>query len=75
MGFTYDPTYIAGSDAFSEYGGFVAYKDYSWYDGNIYWTPNYQGEETEYIREMNARVREYLNASWNTVKTNYFEDR
>ncbi|MBQ3866059.1 MAG: LTA synthase family protein, partial [Clostridia bacterium] len=72
MGFAYDPTYIAGSDAFSEYGGFVAFKDYSWYDGNIYWTPDYQGEETEYIREMNARVRAFLNASWNTVKTNYF---
>lgn len=77
MGFSYDPTYLAGSDAFSEYGGFVAFKDYSWYDGTTYWSPNFEeGEpEDEKTQEMCRMVREFVNASWDTVKSNYFAYR
>lgn len=76
MGFAYDPTYYAGSDAFSEYGGFVVFRDYSWYDGTTWWTPYDDPEtETEEIREMSRVVREYINASWDTIKTNYFLDK
>ncbi len=73
MGFSYDPTYLAGSDAFSDYGGFVAFRDYSWYDGETWWTPEFDPAlETSLTREMCRKVRAYLNASWDTVRSNYF---
>lgn len=71
-GLDYDPRYLAGADAFGEKGGFVCFKDYSWIDSETYWTPTYEGKETEHIKERTQEVRELLNASWDTVKTNYF---
>ena len=72
FGLDYHPRYLVGNDAFSEKGGFVCFKDYSWIDSDTYWTPDYAGGETEAIRQRNQEVRALLNASWNTVKCNYF---
>ena len=38
----------------------------------MHWTPDFEGETTEGIRARCQEVRELLNVSWNTVKTNYF---
>ncbi len=73
FGLDYNARYLVGDDAFGDGGGFVCFKDYSWIDGETYWYPEYDGEETEKIRERNREVREKLVTSWNTVKTNYFE--
>ncbi len=72
FGLDYNPRYLIGNDAFGDQGGYVCFKDYSWIDSEIHWTPEYEGEETEAIKERCDEVRELLNASWNTVKTNYF---
>ncbi len=72
FGLEYDARYLVGHDAFSEEGGFVCFSDYSWIDSEMYWTPDYQGEETEKIKERNREVKALLSTSWNTVKTNYF---
>ena len=69
----YNPRYILGADAFGDEGGFVAFKDYSWIDSEMLWTPEYEGEETEHIKERNKEVREFLNTSWDTVRSNYFQ--
>ena len=68
----YNPRYSIGNDAFGEGGGFVCFKDYSWIDSEMLWTPDYEGEVTP---EIEARCREVvtlLNASWDTVKCDYF---
>lgn len=68
----YNPRYSIGSDAFGEGGGFVCFKDYAWIDSEYMWTPDYEGELTP---EMEARCQEavaLLNASWDTVKSDYF---
>lgn len=71
FGLAYDPTYLIGNDAFGDGGGYVAFSDYSWYDGEIYYHSDYEGEITSELREMNQKAFEMLNASWNTVITNY----
>jgi len=72
FGLQYNPRYLVGSDAFGTEGGFVCFKDYSWIDSEMHWTPDFEGETTEGIRARCQEVRELLNVSWNTVKTNYF---
>ncbi len=72
FGLDYNARYLAGNDAFGDKGGFVCFKDYSWIDETMQWTPEYQGEMTEHVQKRNQEVRSLLNASWNTVKTNYF---
>ena len=72
-GLDYNPRYILGSDAFGEGGGFVAFKDYAWIDSQMLWTPDYEGETTEEIEARCQEVVTFLNASWDTVRTNYFQ--
>ncbi len=74
MGFSYDPTHLAGSDAFSSSGGVVAFRDLSWYDGETYWTPDIPVNElSPDVQEKSRAVWEWLNASWDTVRCNYFD--
>ena len=73
FGLDYNARYLVGNDAFGDKGGFVCFKDYSWIDSETYWTPEYEGEVTEHIEKRNQEVRALLNASWNTVKCNYFD--
>ncbi|MBP5288323.1 MAG: sulfatase-like hydrolase/transferase [Clostridia bacterium] len=76
MGFKYDPTYYAGADAFSDYGGFVAFRDYSWYDGETWYSAGDPNQaETPEIMEKSRKIQEWLNASWDTIKTNYFAEK
>ncbi|MBE6712864.1 MAG: hypothetical protein E7580_05010 [Ruminococcaceae bacterium] len=68
----YNPRYSIGNDAFGEGGGFVCFKDYSWIDENMLWTPDYEGELTPEIKARCQEVVRVLNASWDTVKCDYF---
>ena len=68
----YNARYCLGSDAFSDEGGFVCFKDYSWIDSTMLWTPDYEGEMTEEIKARCEEVQTLLNASWDTVKCDYF---
>lgn len=72
FGIPYDPTFLLGDDAFSDRGGIVMFKDYSWYDGTVYWTPEFDGVETEEILEKCRLVRQTIQVSWNVVRTNFF---
>jgi phosphoglycerol transferase MdoB-like AlkP superfamily enzyme len=68
----YNPRYSIGNDAFGEGGGFVCFKDYSWIDSEMLWTPDYEGEVTPEIEARCQEVITLLNASWDTVKCDYF---
>lgn len=68
----YNPRYSIGNDAFGEGGGFVCFKDYSWIDSTTLWTPDYEGEVTPEIEARCQEVVTLLNASWDTVKCDYF---
>ena len=69
-----DGRYYVGNDAFSENGGYVFFADYSWYDGTQYWKPGDPADAEEIIAR-NEEIRERINASWNTMNTNYFFHR
>ena len=73
FGLEYNARYLVGNDAFGTEGGFVAFKDYSYLDQDLYWNPDLKIQETEEIARRKQEVRSLLTASWNTVKTNYFQ--
>jgi len=73
FGLDYDARYLIGNDAFGEDGGFVCFKDFSWIDSDTNWNTDEDLEETAEIRARNQEVHELLSASWETVKTNYFQ--
>ncbi|MDO4567300.1 MAG: sulfatase-like hydrolase/transferase, partial [Oscillospiraceae bacterium] len=64
--------YYAGDDIFGEGGGCVIFKNYNWYDGDIYYSSEYEGETTEYIKHMNEQVHLRLDNAWATLQSNYF---
>ena len=64
--------YYIGDDIFGDGGGYVIFKGNNWYDGEIYYTPNYTGELTEEIQARNAEISRRVNAAWDTLRSNYF---
>lgn len=64
--------YYPGNDIFGDGGGYVIFRNYNWYDGEIYYSADYGGEITEYITEMNETVQTTVNMAWATLKCNYF---
>ncbi|MGM9639988.1 MAG: LTA synthase family protein [Faecousia sp.] len=64
--------YYIGDDIFGDGGGYVIFKGNNWYDGEIYYTPNYTGELTEEIQTRNAEISRRVNAAWDTLRSNYF---
>lgn len=72
FGLDSDGRYYVGNDAFSEHGGYVIFKDYSWYDGETYWRSTAATELTETARARNEEITQRLEMSWNTMKLNYF---
>ncbi|MBR6513503.1 MAG: sulfatase-like hydrolase/transferase [Clostridia bacterium] len=69
-----DGRYYLGNDAFSPYGGYVIFRDMSWYDGESYYNIM-QDEPTELARERSKEIDERLNACWDSIKFNYFNDK
>ena len=72
----YDEYYI-GSDIMSdEFGGFVFFSDYSWYDGENYAelgnVTNNDIADAEYINAMNDHINRLIRINDLTLKYNYF---
>ena len=67
-----DYAYYTGDDAFGDGGGYVIFRGMNWYDGEIHYTSDYDGEITDYIKKMNQEVSTRVNMSWDTLKSNYF---
>lgn len=64
--------YYPGNDIFGEDGGYVIFRNYNWYDGEIYYSADYDGEITEYIADRSKTVRTSVNMAWDTLRCNYF---
>lgn len=68
-----DLTYFVGDDIFAENRhDYVMFRNYSWYDGKIYYSSDYKGEITEEIAARTQEVIERVNLSWDTLKSDYF---
>lgn len=72
FGLPSDGRSYVGNDAFSANGGYVIFSDYSWYDGETYWYALGGTAPTPEIAARNEEIMERLNASWDTMKLNYF---
>ncbi len=62
-------------------GDYVIFKNYAWYDGEIYYSSEEgggvdlsgdDGTLAAYIAQMNETVQTTVNMSWDTLKSNYF---
>lgn len=67
-----DGRYYVGNDAFSPNGGYVIFKDFSWYDGETYWNTAAPGELTPEIQARNEELMHRLEMSWESMRVNYF---
>lgn len=72
LGLDNDGTHYVGNDAFSDNGGYVIFADYSWYDGTTYWNSLGGDAPTETVSARNEEIKQRLQMSWNTLRTNYF---
>ena len=72
FGLDADRRYYVGDDIFGDRGGAVLMPNYAWFDENVYYSDAYQGEMTEAMQERTADFRERVNASWDTLKSDYF---
>lgn len=67
-----DYHYFIGNDAFDSKKGYAFFSDFSWYDGEIYYNSQYDGEMTRYIKETVKEVDEKTKISWGILESNYF---
>lgn len=72
FGLEADRRYYAGDDIFGDLGGVVFFPNYSWYNGGTYYSENYQGGITSETERISLLVRERINASWDSLRSNYF---
>lgn len=67
-----DGRYYVGNDAFSSNGGYIIFKDFSWYDGETYWNAATSGELTHETQARNEELMRRLEMSWVAMQVNYF---
>lgn len=64
--------YYMGVDIFSDEEHYVPFAGNNWYDGDIYYTVNYEREITEKIRNRNKEISQKMKYSGYTLKSDYF---
>ncbi len=67
--------YYLGDDIFGDQGGVVCFPNAAWYNGEIYYSSDYSGELTPEIQEITAQVSRREQASFDTLKSDYFAYR
>lgn len=67
--------YYIGDDIFGDQGGIVFFPNSAWYDGETYYTSDYQGEITPEMQEITTEVNRREQASFDTLKSDYFAYR
>lgn len=73
FGIDYDPKYYVGTDVFADYHQNICiFKDYTWYDGNIY---SNNANKDEYYYETSKYVQERINFSNMLVEHNYYKKK
>lgn len=71
FGLDVDLSFFMGNDALSDDGGYVYWRDYSWYDGQRY-VDGSTIPDDEYGAQISAMVRRKLNLSLNAIIYDYF---
>lgn len=64
--------YYMGHDVFSTEENKVIFPGGNWYDGEIYYTPDFEEELTEYIEDVNKDVENKIKYSKYIMKSDYF---
>jgi phosphoglycerol transferase MdoB-like AlkP superfamily enzyme len=72
FGLSVNYAYYPGNDIFGSGGGIVCFRGLNWYDGNIYYSSDYDGEITDYITQTNEYVSTTIHTAWDTMRCNYF---
>lgn len=68
-----DLSFFIGNDMYDpDVGGYVVFRNYAWYDGEIYRNSNYAGEVTEYIAQTDDRVYRDSRHCELILQSNYF---
>lgn len=65
-------TYYTGVDIFSNDEHYVIFSGNNWYDGEIYYTPDYQGVMPEEIIQRNDEISWRMACSEFILKSDYF---
>lgn len=74
FGLDSDGRYYLGNDAFSPNGGYVIFRDMSWYDGETYFNIK-KDEPTDIAKERGNEIDIRLGACWDSIKFDYFRDK
>lgn len=75
FGLNADLKYFEGHDIFGEnHPGYVMFRNYSWFDGEVYYSADYEGQITNEISERTAEVMRRVNRSWDSLKSDYFRN-
>ena len=72
FGLSADCRYYAGDDVFGDRGGVIPLPNYGWFDGETYFSADYQGETTEEIAAVTAEVKGRMSASMDALRCDYF---
>ncbi|MDD6264940.1 MAG: sulfatase-like hydrolase/transferase [Clostridia bacterium] len=67
-----DRSIFVGDDVFSEDGGYVPFKGYSWYDGEIYYIPGVTTTNNEKTEIINEAVNTKINVCASILKSDYY---
>lgn len=70
-----DRRYYVGDDIFGDQGGIVVFPNYAWYDGETYYSSEYEGKVTEEMAACTADVKERTTAASDVLKCDYFKSR
>lgn len=65
--------YFTGVDIFSVENNYVIFPGNNWYDGNIYYSPDYTGELTQEIAKRNKEVSKRIQYSEYVLRSDYFK--
>lgn len=69
-----DLGYFVGDDVFGENRhDYVMFRGYAWYDGETYYSSDFDGEITDEIAVRTQEVIERVNLSWDTLTSDYFK--
>ena len=72
FGLNWNPNYYVGSDALdNNTEGFVIFRDFSWYDGDVYYTSD--NLENEYINEVNKKINDIIKFSEYIIGSDYYK--
>ena len=72
----YTPVFSMGTDVFDKnHENYVYFSDYSWYDGNIYYKPTDEVENTDYIKKINKEIREKIKIGRYVLDSDYYRNK